>query len=163
VGRESKKARRIENKGKRFRESDFQASRGERLVTKAVHKIALSPSHDIPSDKLILRQSFVRGIKVDVSVEELAEDIDRHGLSQALNVRPVLQKDGTETSKFKIPTGGRQFRALSLLVKQKHLQRQPPSAASCRVRGPRSWSRMIPLEKTCSALPCIRLTCLALC
>ncbi|SDX77633.1 ParB/RepB/Spo0J family partition protein [Roseicitreum antarcticum] len=90
-------------------------------MPKAIQKITLSPSQDIPFDKLVLSQSNVRRIKAGVSVDELAEDIARRGLLQSLSVRPVLDDDGTETGKFEIPAGGRRFEALSLLVKQKRL------------------------------------------
>jgi len=69
------------------------ARRGEDLMTKAVQKITLSPSRDIPFDKLVLSQSNVRRIKAGVSVEELAEDITRRGLLQGLNLRPVLDEE----------------------------------------------------------------------
>ena len=95
-------------------------------MTKPVQKITLSPSRDIPFDKLVLSQSNVRRIKADVSVEELAEDIARRGLLQSLSVRPVLADDGTETGRFEIPAGGRRFQALSLLVKQKRLAKTTP-------------------------------------
>jgi len=100
--------------------------RGEYLMTKAVQKITLSPSRDIPFDKLVLSQSNVRRIKAGVSVDELAEDIARRGLLQGLNVRPVLDAVGVETSMFEIPAGGRRFQALSLLVKQKRLAKTAP-------------------------------------
>ncbi|OAN71667.1 DNA-binding protein [Rhodobacteraceae bacterium EhC02] len=95
-------------------------------MTKAVQKITLSPSRDIPFDKLVLSQSNVRRIKAGVSVEELAEDIARRGLLQGLTVRPVLGADGVETGTFEIPAGGRRFQALSLLVKQKRLAKTAP-------------------------------------
>ncbi len=95
-------------------------------MTKAVQKITLSPSRDIPFDKLVLSQSNVRRIKAGISVEELAEDIARRGLLQGLNVRPMLDADGVETSMFEIPAGGRRFQALSLLVKQKRLAKTAP-------------------------------------
>ena len=41
---------------------------GENLMTKAVQKITLSPSRDIPFEKLVLSQSNVRRIKAGVSV-----------------------------------------------------------------------------------------------
>ena len=89
-------------------------------MAKVAQKVTLSPSRDIPFDKLVLSQSNVRRIKADVSVEELAEDIARRGLLQSLDVRPVLDAEGVETgSTFDIPAGGRRFQALSLLVKQK--------------------------------------------
>lgn len=84
-------------------------------------KITLSPSRDIPFDKLVLSQSNVRRIKAGVSIPELAEDIARRTLLQSLNVRPVLGEDGAETGMFEVPAGGRRYRALELLVKQKRL------------------------------------------
>ena len=49
-------------------------------MTKAVQKITLSPSRDIPFNKLRLSQSNVRRIKSKISIDELAEDIARRGL-----------------------------------------------------------------------------------
>jgi ParB family chromosome partitioning protein len=95
-------------------------------MAKAAQNVVLSPSQDIPFNKLVLSQSNVRRIKAGVSVEELAEDIARRGLLQSLNVRPVLDADGVETGKFEIPAGGRRFQALSLLVKQKRLAKTAP-------------------------------------
>jgi hypothetical protein len=80
------------------------ACRGEYLMTKAVQKITLSPSRDIPFEKMMLKQSNERRIKAGVSVEDLAEDIARRCLMQSLSVRPVLADDGTKTGKFKILT-----------------------------------------------------------
>jgi hypothetical protein len=54
-----------------------------------VQKITLSPSRDIPFNKLLLSQSNGRRVKAGVSIEELAEDIARRGLLQGLSVRPV--------------------------------------------------------------------------
>ena len=85
-------------------------------MAKAAQKITLSPSRDIPFDKLVLSQSNVRRIKAGVSIEELAEDIARRGLLQGLNVRPVVDAEGVETDMFEIPAGGRRFQALSLLA-----------------------------------------------
>ena len=95
-------------------------------MAKAAQKIILSPSRDIPFDKLVLSQSNVRRIKAGVSVEELAEDIARRGLLQSLNVRAALDAEGVETGMFEIPAGGRRFQALSLLVKQKRLAKTAP-------------------------------------
>ena len=100
--------------------------RGEDLMTKAVQKITLSPSRDIPFDKLVLSQSNVRRIKAGVSVEELAEDSARLGLLQSLSVRAVLGAISTQHGNFDIPAGGRRFQALSLLVKQKRLAKTTP-------------------------------------
>jgi len=54
-----------------------------------VQKFTLSPSRDIPFNKLLLSQSNVRRVEACVSVEELAEDIARRGLLQGLSVRPA--------------------------------------------------------------------------
>jgi ParB family chromosome partitioning protein len=83
-------------------------------MAKLAQNVVLSPSRDIPFNKLVLSQSNVRRIKAGVSVEELAEDIARRGLLQSLNVRPVLNAEGVETGTFEIPAGGRRFQALSL-------------------------------------------------
>ncbi len=95
-------------------------------MAQAAQKITLSPSRDIPFDRLVLSQSNVRRVKAGVSVEELAEDIARRGLLQSLSARPLLDPDGVETGKFEIPAGGRRFQALSLLVKQKRLAKTTP-------------------------------------
>jgi ParB family chromosome partitioning protein len=95
-------------------------------MAKAAPKLVLSPSRDIPFDKLLLSQSNVRRVKAGVSIPELAEDIARRTLLQGLNVRPVLDGEGQETGMFEVPAGGRRYRALELLVKQKRLARSAP-------------------------------------
>ncbi|HET6523525.1 ParB/RepB/Spo0J family partition protein [Sphingopyxis sp.] len=95
-------------------------------MAKAAQKITLSPSLDIPFDRLQLSQSNVRRIKCGVSIGELAEDIARRTLLQSLNVRPLLDTAGAETGSYEIPAGGRRFRALELLVKQKRLAKDAP-------------------------------------
>jgi len=87
----------------------------------AVQKITLSSSRDIPFNKLVLSQSNVRRVKAGVSIEDLAASIARRGLIQSLHVRPVLDAEGQETGTFEVPAGGRRYRALELLVKQKRL------------------------------------------
>ena len=100
----------------------------------AIQKIILSPSRDIPFNKLSLSQANVRRIKAGVSIEELAEDIARRGLLQSLNVRPIIDADGAETGLYEIPAGGRRYRALERLVKQKRLAKT--AAVPCVVRDP---------------------------
>jgi ParB family transcriptional regulator, chromosome partitioning protein len=100
----------------------------------AVQKITLSSSRDIPFNKLVLSQSNVRRVKAGVSIEELAEDIARRTLLQSLNVRPILDAEGIETGMFEVPAGGRRYRALQLLVKQKRLAKTAP--VPCVVRDP---------------------------
>ncbi|MDT8870382.1 hypothetical protein RAA17_02005 [Komagataeibacter rhaeticus] len=62
----------------------------------AIPKITLSSSRDIPFNRLVLSQSNVRRVKSGLSIEELARDIERRGLLQSLNVRPVLDDIGAE-------------------------------------------------------------------
>lgn len=88
-------------------------------MAKSAQKVTLSPSRDIPFDKLVLSQSNVWRIKAGISIEDLAVDFARRGLLKSLNVRPVLANDDSETGKFEIPAGGRRFQARSLLVKQR--------------------------------------------
>ena len=95
-------------------------------MMKAIQKITLSPSRDIPFEKLVLSQSNVRRIKAGTSVDELAEDIARRGLRPSLNVQPVLDADGVRTGMFEIPAGDRRFQALCLLMKQKGLAKTAP-------------------------------------
>ena len=92
----------------------------------AVQKIILSSSRDIPFNKLVLSQSNVRRVKAGVSIEDLAASIARRGLIQSLSVQPVIDAEGVETGMFEVPAGGRRFRALELLVKQKRLAKIAP-------------------------------------
>ncbi|MBP2449204.1 ParB/RepB/Spo0J family partition protein [Rhizobium leguminosarum] len=90
-------------------------------MAKAIHKITLNVGRDIPFDKLVLSQQNVRKIKVGVSIDELAEDIARRGLLTSLNVRAEVDGEGNETGFYRIPAGGRRYRALELLVSCKRL------------------------------------------
>ncbi|WP_458146660.1 strawberry notch-like NTP hydrolase domain-containing protein [Bradyrhizobium sp. UFLA05-109] len=101
-------------------------------MTKAVQKITLSPSRDIPFNKLVLSQSNVRRVKAGVSIEQLAESIAQRTLLQSLNVRAVVDAEGNETGMFEVPAGGRRYRAQGLLVKQKRMAKT--QAVPCVVR-----------------------------
>ncbi|GEL51218.1 ParB/RepB/Spo0J family partition protein [Acetobacter tropicalis] len=101
----------------------------------AIPKISLSSSRDIPFNRLVLSQFNVRRVKSGLSIEELARDIERRGLLQSLNVRPVLDDTGTETGTYEVPAGGRRFRALELLVKQKKLAKTAPVPCVVREAG----------------------------
>jgi ParB family chromosome partitioning protein len=92
----------------------------------AVQKIKLSSSRDIPFNKLVLSQSNVRRVKAGVSIEQLAESIALRTLLQGLSVRAVVDADGQETGMFEVPAGGRRYRALELLVKQKRMAKTQP-------------------------------------
>jgi ParB family chromosome partitioning protein len=98
-------------------------------------KVALSESRDIPFNRLVLSQSNVRRVKAGVAIEELAEDIARRTLLQSLTVRPVLDDSGAETGMYEVPAGGRRYRALELLVKQKRLARTAPVPCIIRTGG----------------------------
>ncbi|MBG0511184.1 ParB N-terminal domain-containing protein [Agrobacterium sp. MOPV5] len=92
-------------------------------MAQAIQKITLNAGRDIPFNKLVLSQQNVRKIKAGVSIEELAEDIAHRGLLTSLNVRAEIDADGAETGIYRIPAGGRRYRALELLVSQKKLSK----------------------------------------
>ena len=100
----------------------------------AIQKIVLSSSRDIPFNKLVLSQSNVRRVKAGVSIEDLAASIARRGLIQSISVIPVVDAEGQETGMFEVPAGGRRFRALELLVKQKRLAKIAPVPCVVRKR-----------------------------
>jgi ParB family chromosome partitioning protein len=97
--------------------------------------LALSASRDISLNKLVLSQSNVRQMKAGVSIEELAEDIARRTLLQSLTVRAVVDDAGAETGIYEVPAGGRRFRALQLLVKQRRLAPDAPIPCVIRTEG----------------------------
>jgi ParB family chromosome partitioning protein len=101
----------------------------------SVQKIKLSPSRDIPFNKLVLSQSNVRRVKAGVSIEQLAESIALRTLLQSLNVRAVLDAAGEATGMFEVPAGGRRYRALELLVKQKRMAKTQPVPCVIRDEG----------------------------
>jgi ParB family chromosome partitioning protein len=100
-----------------------------------VPKVVLSASRDIPFNKLALSQSNVRKVKAGISIEELAADIARRGVLQSLVARPVLDASGAETGTYEIPAGGRRYRALELLVRQKRLSKNAPIPCIVRTSG----------------------------
>ncbi|TVV72761.1 ParB/RepB/Spo0J family partition protein [Sphingomonas solaris] len=104
-------------------------------MAKSPPKITLSEQRAIPLDKLILSQANVRQIKAGVAIEQLADDIARRTLLQSLTVRPVLDEAGQETGMFEVPAGGRRFRALELLAKQKRLAKNAPIPCIVRTEG----------------------------
>ncbi|HEY7550397.1 MAG TPA: ParB N-terminal domain-containing protein [Hyphomicrobiaceae bacterium] len=104
-------------------------------MAKSQPKVALSESRDIPFNRLVLSQANVRRVKAGVAIEELAEDIARRTLLQSLTVRPVLDESGAETGMYEVPAGGRRYRALELLVKQKRLARTAPVPCIIRTGG----------------------------
>ncbi len=104
-------------------------------MAQSVQKITLSASRDIPFNKLLLSACNVRRVKAGVSIEQLADDIARRTLLQSLTVRPVLDGAGIETGMYEIPAGGRRFRALELLVKQKRLAKTAPIPCVIREGG----------------------------
>ncbi|WP_165322377.1 ParB/RepB/Spo0J family partition protein [Rhizorhabdus phycosphaerae] len=94
-------------------------------MTKHV-KIVLSGSRDIPFNQLVLSQANVRRVKAGVSIDALAADIARRGLLQSLTVRAQRDAEGNETGLFEVPAGGRRFRALEKLVKQRRMAKTEP-------------------------------------
>ncbi|NEU94732.1 hypothetical protein FNJ47_02545 [Bradyrhizobium sp. UFLA 03-164] len=71
-------------------------------MTRALQKITLSPSPDIPFNKLVLSQSNVRRVKAGVSIEQLAESVAQPTLLQSQSVRAVVDADGNEMSKTQV-------------------------------------------------------------
>ncbi len=104
-------------------------------MAKSQPKITLSEQRAIPLDKLVLSQSNVRQVKAGVAIEQLAEDIARRTLLQSLTVRAVVDEAGQETGMFEVPAGGRRFRALELLAKQKRLAKNAPIPCIVRTEG----------------------------
>ncbi len=104
-------------------------------MAQSVQKITLSASRDIPLNKLLLSACNVCRVKAGVSIEQLADDIARRTLLQSITVRPVLDAAGIETGMYEIPAGGRRFRALELLVKQKRLAKTAPIPCVIRLDG----------------------------
>ncbi len=100
-----------------------------------IEKITLSQARDIPFDKLVLSSRNVRRVRAGVSIEELAEDIARRTLLQSLSVRPVIGEDGQHTDRYEVQAGGRRYRALELLVKQKRLAKNAPIPCIVREDG----------------------------
>ena len=74
---------------------------------------------EIPLSKLVLSAANVRRTGRENGLEELAASIQAHGLLQSLSVRPELDADGAETSKYRVTGGGRRPIALKLLAKRK--------------------------------------------
>lgn len=95
-------------------------------MAKSQPKIALNEARNIPLNLLDLSQENVRRVKNGVTIEDLADDIQRRGLLAGLNVRPTLDDEGNETGRFHVPAGGRRFLALRILVKRKCLTSTAP-------------------------------------
>ena len=95
-------------------------------MASAVQRIKLSSSRDISFNKLVVSQSKVRRVKAGVSIEQLVESVAQCSLLQSLGVRAVVDTDGRETGLFEVPAGGRRYRALELLDKQKRIAKMQP-------------------------------------
>jgi ParB family chromosome partitioning protein len=100
-------------------------------TNKTDKKIELSRSQDVPFDRLVLSKRNVRRLHAGLSIEELAEDIAQRTLLQSLSVRPIPERDGY----YEVQAGGRRYRALALLVKQKRLAKTAPIPCIVRDAG----------------------------
>ncbi|WP_413208028.1 ParB/RepB/Spo0J family partition protein [Rhodospirillum sp. A1_3_36] len=94
-------------------------------------KITLSRARDIPFDKLVPSERNVRRVRAGVSIETLAEDIARRTLLQGLSVRPIPDREDF----FEVQAGGRRYRALEMLVKQRRLTKTAPIPCIVREEG----------------------------
>ena len=84
---------------------------------RSVPMIVFSRARDIPFNRIRLSDSNVRETDVEAGLDELTQDIDRReDLIQGLNVRAILDADGTETDDFETPAGGRRYRSIARLV-----------------------------------------------
>lgn len=116
------------------REERLSVAVRSHIMTKSP-KITLAGTRDIPFSMLRLSQANVRRIQDGQSIEDLAEDIARRGLLQSLSVRPVPDEAGADTGLFEVPAGGRRFRALERLVKQKRMAKDAPVPCIVRTDG----------------------------
>ena len=135
-GEESERAARGSAAGWRPRERLSAARRGELRWQRPFEKITMSPSRDIPFNKLVLSQSNVRRVKAGISIEQLAESIAQRTLLQSLNVRAVSSMaTATRPACSRVPAGGRRYRALELLVKQKRMAEDAARPLRCSRSG----------------------------
>lgn len=95
-------------------------------MAKAIEKIVIDPAENIPFNLIDLSQKNVRQVKNGVTIPDLADDIALRGLLQSLNARPSCDENGKETGRYEVPAGGRRYRALELLVKQKRMSKTQP-------------------------------------
>ena len=82
----------------------------------------------------VLSQSNVRRVKAGVSIDSAGRRTSPAAVcSRASTCGPCSMATGQETGQFEIPAGGRRYRALELLAKQKRLAKDAP--IPCVVRG----------------------------
>lgn len=86
--------------------------------------IIIGASQDIPLNQLKLSDDNVRKIYTKDAVADLAADIRTNNLIHGLSVRALAEPEGDVT--HEVQGGGRRFRALQLLVKQKALAPDAP-------------------------------------
>ena len=85
----------------------------------ATENHSLTPRATFPFNKLMLSSSNVPTSRQACRSRSWPRTIARRTLLSSITVRPVLDDSGAETGMYTIPAGGRRFRALELLVKQK--------------------------------------------
>src|SRR3546814_9773104 len=98
----------------------------------------------------MLSQANVRRVKAGVSIDGLAADIERRGLLQSLTVRAQRDDEGNETGRYEVPAGGRRFRALQQLVKQRRMAKTEP------VRSEEHTSELQSLMRISYAVFCLK-------
>lgn len=95
----------------------------------APEAITLQQAVGIPLNLLDLSPDNVRNIYDTSRIASLADSIARVGLLEPLGTRPVIGNDGEPTGRQHVVYGGRRFRALQLLLKQKRIR--PDEPISC--------------------------------
>jgi len=115
----------------RPRESERRGRCSRRVESR--ERVSRLPVVESQNDERPFKRSRCRlPVTSPSSIEQLAESIAQRALLQSLSVRAVLDADGNETGMFEVPAGGRRYRALELLVKQKRMSKT--QAVPCVVR-----------------------------
>lgn len=85
----------------------------------ALDMIEFSQARDIPFNRIHLSNDNVRETDIEAGLDDLAHDIERReDLIQGINVRAILDADGSETGDFETPAGGRRYRVIARLVEK---------------------------------------------
>jgi len=110
-------------------------AKSKRRAKSATQPIPATEAITVPLDRLRLSDSNVRKIYDPATIVELAHSIGQRGLIQSLAIRPVLDSKEAETGDYEIIGGGRRFRALHLLLKDKRIEADKPIPCVLKTTG----------------------------